>query len=136
MFGIFKRNKIFCVTDPISANTLVSGVYTPTLTNVTNISGNVAYSCTYVRINNIVTVTGKVGITGTTTGLQELGISLPIVSDFTLDEDCCGVGADSTSNEDACTIKADTTSNIALLSQTHANASSHAHYFTFTYKIK
>ena len=65
-----------------------SGTYTPTLTNVTNISASDAFVCQWLRVGNIVTVSGKVNIDQTTPGQIELGISLPVASDFVADENC------------------------------------------------
>lgn len=66
------------------------GTYTPTLTNVTNISASTAYQCQYMRVGNVVTVSGKVDIDPGAVGLATLGISIPIASALANDFECGG----------------------------------------------
>mgnify|MGYP003343263409 FL=1 len=65
-----------------------TGTYFPVLTNVTNVDASSVYTCQYVRIGNIVTVSGKVGIdcTAAAATATELGMDLPIASNFTTEE--------------------------------------------------
>lgn len=114
---------------------ITSGTYTPTLFNVTNIQSSTAYVLTYLRVGNMVTVCGKVDIdpTSSSTG-TELGISLPIASDFTAPEQCGGAGGPLDFNQ-AAGIAADTTNNRAsmqFIAQTNALL---AIYFNFSYRI-
>jgi hypothetical protein len=62
----------------------LSGQYTPTLTNTTNVAASTANSSvTYIRIGDVVTVSGTVNIDPTSASTQtSLGISLPIASNF------------------------------------------------------
>lgn len=69
------------------------GTYTPTLTNVTNISASTAYQCQYMRVGNVVTVSGKVDIDPGAVGLATLGISIPIASALANDFECGGTAA-------------------------------------------
>ena len=66
---------------PAPAN-IVSGTYTPTLTNFANVSSSVAYPCQYMRVGNVITVSGRIDIIPIASGLIELGISVPIASNF------------------------------------------------------
>lgn len=61
---------------------IASGTYTPTLTNTTNISASSSAVCQWMRVGNVVTVSGQVSVTPTAGGstLTSLGISLPIAS--------------------------------------------------------
>jgi hypothetical protein len=63
---------------------IVSGTYTPTLTNVTNIAASVLnQDFIYLRIGTSVLVCGSVQIDVTTAGVSSaLGISLPVASNF------------------------------------------------------
>ena len=72
-----------------------TGTYFPVLTNVTNVDASSVYTCQYVRIGNIVTVSGKVGIdcTAAAATATELGMDLPIASNFTTEEQCAGTAA-------------------------------------------
>lgn len=62
-----------------------SGTYTPTLANVTNVSATGEAFGRWLRVGNVVTVSGAVQITPTGTGSTVFGISLPIDSDLTAD---------------------------------------------------
>lgn len=65
---------------------LANTTYTPTLTNVTNVASSTAYALQYDRNGSTVTVSGKIDITATTELLQsEIGVSLPIASNFSTD---------------------------------------------------
>src|SRR3990167_484984 len=71
---------------------VTSGVYTPTLTNVTNIASSTTRQATYIRVGNSVTVAGQVDVDSTTSAgtSSELGISLPVASGFTTAFQCGG----------------------------------------------
>lgn len=70
---------------------LKSEVYTPTLTDVTNLDGSTAFQCMYIRLGNMVVVSGKFQADPTASAATELGISLPIPSNFTDDQELAGV---------------------------------------------
>lgn len=112
-----------------------SDVYTPSLTNGTNVAASTAYPCQWMRVGNTVTVSGKVAIDATAAAAMELGISLPIASNFGNDYECAGTGVAAVAGEDAAYIKADAANNRASLNQTKADTSNHDHYFTFTYSV-
>lgn len=114
---------------------LASGTYTPTLTNVTNISASTAYVCQYIRVGSVVTVSGKVDIDATAAGAVELGMSLPIASNFAAEENCGGVASCETSGEDPMAIFADFTNDRATFQANKTGTSNHGHHFTFTYRI-
>lgn len=115
-----------------------SGTYTPTLTNVTNISASTAYVCQWMRVGNVVTVSGKYDMTPTGVGLCELGMSLPVASNFANDYECAGTsnGDSGTSNDDAAWVIADTTNDRAShKSRADGGFGAHSHWFTFTYVV-
>ena len=69
-----------------------SGTYTPTYTHVANVDATTAYSCQYLRVGDEVTVSGRVDIDPTTAaGTQvQIGVSLPIASNFANSNECGG----------------------------------------------
>ena len=70
---------------------LDAGTYTPTLTNVTNVTGSTSASFQYMRVGNVVTVSGVLKIQPTAVNTNtELGISLPVASNFTDISNCGG----------------------------------------------
>jgi len=115
-----------------------SGTYTPALTNVANVSSSTAYSCQYIRVGAMVTVSGKVSISFTANSnvVSQLGMSLPIASNFANDNECAGVGSSNKQNSSA--IRADATNDRAEFYIT-ANASTltggETFWFIFTYRI-
>lgn len=117
---------------------VASGTYTPTLTAVANISASTAYQCQYMRVGNVVTVSGKVDIdpTSGSNTLTQLGISLPIASGVPNDFECGGVGHSSASHELGGAIRADTVNDRAeLIFTTQTVITNQSWFFTFTYLI-
>lgn len=85
------------------------GTWTPTLTNTTNIGSSSASVGQYTRVGNTVTFSVKLTVTPTAeTVASEMGISLPVASNFANDYECAGAGAFKDSN-DAISVLADTT---------------------------
>jgi len=78
--------------DSAGTTTIIdSGVYTPTLTGVTNVGSFLAFDAQWMRIGEVVTVSGKFNCDPTTADIvTKLGISLPVASNFTTEEDCGG----------------------------------------------
>lgn len=114
----------------------VRSVYTPTLENVTNISASTAFECAYFRVGNVVHVSGRADFDHASPGLVELGISLPIPSEFTATSDLSGVGVGNNNNDVPMFVVADVANNRALLSADISSNTDHPHYFMFSYKVK
>lgn len=71
------------VTSPVSTDgNVFSGTYTPSLTNVTNVAASTATICQYMRVGNVITVSGQVSVDPTATGNTEFRMSLPVASNF------------------------------------------------------
>jgi hypothetical protein len=113
------------------------GTYTPTLTNTTNIGASTAYLSQWVRVGNVVTVSGKIDIDITTTLLaSDLGVSLPIASAFTNERDCGGIATSDSEQTANIRIKADATNDRAQFVWTgQAGTGNLSYSFTFTYLI-
>lgn len=72
--------------------TLASGAYSPTVTNVANTSSLSATGFRYMRVGNHVTVAGTVtATTSSSTVTAQVGISLPVASNLTAASDVRGV---------------------------------------------
>lgn len=126
-------NGLMSAADKSKLDLVTSGTYTPTLTNMTNVAASTAYQCQYLRVGSVVTVSGKVDVDPTAAAVTELGISLPIASNFAAFQDCCGVGSDATSESAA--IFADEANNRALMLWVAIVTANHGIAFTFTYEI-
>lgn len=128
----------FAIRDDVpDISNIISGVYTPTLTNVTNVAASTAYECQYIRVGSVVTVSGKLDIDQTGAGAYEVGISLPIASNLGAEEDCSGVGAgrNAAITGSAIYIMADVANNRASFNGSDTDVSNHSHFFSFTYSI-
>lgn len=119
-----------------SAWLALNGVYTPTLTNVTNINSSTAYACQYMVVGNVCTVSGKVRFNCTSAAAAQIDLSLPIASNFAAEEELAGVASSEDVADGPMYIKADTTNDRAAMYSTTDGTSAHNHFFTFTYLIK
>ena len=122
-------------TEAATVATLASGTYTPTLTNVTNLSASTAYQCQYMRVGSTVTVSGRVDIDPTAAGAVELGITLPVASNFGAIEDCAGVAAASGIAGQAAAIAADIANDRAKLVYVAVDLTNQPMYFNFSYQV-
>lgn len=120
--------------------TVTAGTYTPTLTTISNISSLTALKCQYMRVGPVVTVSGALTFTITTNGnATEIGMTLPIASDFTAVQDLGGVAAlGTTAPVTPLQILADVTNNRArFIAQPASTAgTSNTWSFTFSYEVK
>ena len=66
-----------------------SGTYTPTLTNTTGISSSAASACQYMRVGNVVTVSGQVQMYPNGSDF-DMRMTLPIASAFTASRQASG----------------------------------------------
>lgn len=118
--------------------TLDSGTYTPTLTPVSNVDSAVQASFFfYSRVGDIVTVSGGITIDNTAaTTVSELGISLPIASNFTAFGQCSGVGASGAAQSLSGAISGDATNDRARLNWTSGSTTdARAWNVTFQYRV-
>ena len=115
---------------------LDADVYTPTLTNVANLDGSTAYSCQYLRVGSVVTVSGQVDLDPTTTLTDtQLGISLPIASNFANANECAGSGSAPAIAAMTVAILGDVANNRATLQFKATDVTSQPVFFSFTYRI-
>src|SRR5690606_10317998 len=129
------------VNGTFKASNVLSGTYTPTLTDSANVTSSTAYACQYMRVGNVVTVSGKVDVTATSDGNTEtlLAISLPVASAFSQPYQAAGTAAVSWSDTMynwAASIQADV-DNDRLLLRFPAEVDSEiiTLHFTVTYQI-
>ncbi len=112
-----------------------SGTYTPTLTNGTNVAASTSYQAQYLRVGNQVTISGKIAIDPTSTGATEIGISLPIASNFANDYECAGVVNFIAIAGESGGILGDSTNNRASLQYIAIDTGNKVASYTFTYTI-
>lgn len=114
-----------------------SGTYTPTLTGVTNVAAATAFTCQWMRVGNVVTVSGRVMIDPTAAGLLQLGFSVPIASNFSALEQAGGMaGSNDATNEEALRVYADATNDrVEFAGIINALTGNSGYHFSFTYLV-
>lgn len=115
------------------ANLPRSGLYTPTLTNVTNLDASSAFACQYTVTGRVVTVSGRVDVDPTAAAATRLGMSLPVASNFSTIAHCGGVAFSSTGQGAA--ISADTANDRADFNFTATGTTNISMHFVFQYRI-
>lgn len=120
-----------------TVQTLTSGTYTPTLTAVANVDASTAYTCQYMRVGSVVTVSGKLDIDVTTGSTStQLGISLPIASNIAAQENVGGTAFASGVFGFGGAIRGDATNDRAeLVMISNSSTANQSMYFSFTYRI-
>lgn len=113
---------------------IASGTYTPIGTIINNLSSLSDLSARYIRIGNIVHVSGRALIDPVATGVTSFRITLPVASDFTADNHCDGVVASASSNAGG-QVHADTVNNQAQISILEVATGGHFIGYEFTYQI-
>jgi hypothetical protein len=136
-------NHTWSGTQTFSANPagkILSGTYTPTLSNSSNVSASTARSCHYTRVGDVVMVTGAVDITPTVASntQTDLYISLPIFSQLTDSYQLGGAGAESSftrTNNSAMAIIGDAGPNSARCSFNAGSTANSGWNFNFSYLV-
>jgi hypothetical protein len=125
------------VTAPATGDgNVFSGTYTPTLTNTTNVAVSSTGACQYMRVGNVVTVSGQVDIDPTAVGDTIMGVSLPIASNLAAQIQCAGTFmALSGVTFQGGSIYGDSTNDRAVFRFAASSASNFAFQFTFTYRV-
>lgn len=120
----------------INANilTVASGVYTPTLSNSTNVAASTPYQCQYLRVGSVVTVSGRVDIDPTATGNTILYMSLPIASNIGTVEDIGGC-FNGTTTQTSGGIYGDTAGDLAIFRYEAVSTANIGLHFIFQYRI-
>lgn len=138
LYGTALHNNAGAVTGTTNQY-IASGTYTPTLTNSINVASSTSGVAQWLRVGNVVTVScGNISIDPTTASVaSQLGISLPIASNFTVDTQCGGTGVGTQSGVSvAGRIYADTVGDKAFLDwTTGADVSAEPWAFHFTYIV-
>jgi len=117
-----------------------SGTYTPTITGVTNHGASTSAVCQYLRVDDVVTVSGEIqhDPSGAAPTITEFRVSLPIASAFAATTQCAGTGARYNTAGvlvEPVVIYADTTNDEAFFRYNATNAANFPLPFSFTYTI-
>lgn len=117
-----------------------SGTYTPTFTNVANCDSFTARQAQWMRVGNVVTVSGRVEVDFTSAATAtSFRCSLPMASNFADAYDCAGVAVCNTSAVSGTKVPfyvlADSTNDEASISGEAPNTASNIVIFTFTFEV-
>jgi hypothetical protein len=116
--------------------TLISGTYSPTSSNITNISTTINHQNTYLRQGDIVEVSGAITITTTGNGLTKTSISLPITSNFTNNFDGSGTAIATTTKTHFGSICSNTSDYMILEFEHIGSIGPDIFRYVFSYVIK
>lgn len=117
---------------------VASGTYTPTLTAITNIGTLSVQKFQWLRVGNLVTVSGQfVGTPTVAATATQVGISLPIASNLNSAGDCAGTGRQGTNaNGEVLAIYGDVTNDRAeCFFQSLSNVAV-SYVVQFTYEVR
>lgn len=119
------------------AGRIVGGVYTPTLTGISNAPTTTAYECQYMRIGTSCAVSGRLSVDPTSaTTATNVGISLPFASALTAFQQCAGIACRATVSPLLGYISGDFSNDRAQLDfVTDATVTNQDFYFIFLYQI-
>lgn len=114
-----------------------SNVYTPTLTINANLDSVTAFQSQWLRVGNVVTVSGRMTAdpTAAANTSTSVYISLPVASNFGAIEDCGGTAACNSVFGLAAAIYADTSSDRAIMQWSSQQTSAVSMLYSFTYRI-
>jgi hypothetical protein len=116
-------------------NYLDNGVYTPTLTNLINVTSTVASQCQFLRVGKTVTVSGQLQLTPTVDSiLTALFITIPIPTVFVGTESCGGTAAAQGTDAVGC-IRGIASGQTAILAFPFGIVGVNTFSFSFTYRI-
>lgn len=114
----------------------LSGTYTPTLFNTTNVAASTPYACQWLRVGNIVMVSGLVDIDPTAASVSTvLGLSLPVASNFSNSLQLGGTAVASGAQGQAYAIISDATNDRASITGIPSSAANATHSFMFMYQV-
>lgn len=126
----------FLIDSSFTTTNLVSNNFSPTSTNVTNITSSTPNNATYQRMGNIVTVFGSITVTNTLAVASEVDVSLPVASNLGAASDLNGLATmDSTASVNIY-IKGDATNDRASIFFTSAGiGQTSTIYYSYQYKV-
>lgn len=114
---------------------VTSGSYTPTISNIANVSASSPTLAQYIRVGSVVTVSGTVSVDAVTTlTITQIRISLPIASNFTATTEGAGVIV-SQAQLGAGRIESEGTSDTMQCQWIPTSVANDTYGYTFTYTI-
>lgn len=123
-------------TITIGGPVISTGIYSPTLQNIFNITTSSATQCKWMRVSDMVTVSGSITITPTQNNQStKLGISLPVASNIGAVQDVAGTAQTTALQGQGAAIYGDAANDRAILEFLSNGSTLRTLYFTFMYQI-
>ena len=136
LYGTALHNNASAITGTTNQY-IASGTYTPSLTALSNVTSSVVAVCQYMRVGNVVTVSGRINVTPTATATtSNFLLSLPIASTIANTSNLGGTGAfDTNAVINSVSIIGNVGNNKAYFQFISSGTSSTPLAFSFTYVI-
>lgn len=133
LYGLALHNNAGAVTGATNQY-IASGTYTPALTNVTNVAASTMRQCQWLRVGNVVHVTGYIDIDVTTGANTDtsFNLTLPIASALANSYELAGVAS---CGPDVPRIVAEPTSDQASFNYKSNDATNQPLTFAFSYLV-
>lgn len=119
----------------LAVDTSSSGTYTPTFTNVSNVSANAPQVARWLRVGNVVTVSGMINITPTAAAATIFRLSLPVASAITANSQVVGAGYSLEASPTALAVYSDAATDTAEMQFNATTTALRAVGFHFTYVV-
>ena len=134
LYGTALHNNSGAVTGTTNQY-IASGTYTPTLADVSNTSARTAYQGQWMRVGNVVTVSGTLDLMATLISTAtRVSITLPIASTFTTSYQCSGTAGDAL-HDIGGAIASDSSSKAILSFSTLVAGGTNTFNYIFTYEV-
>jgi len=115
---------------------IASGTYMPTLAMVANLGTVTPFTCQWIRVGNVVTVSGQVNTDPIAAATARFSMTIPIASAFDTINEAGGTGSAYAVPQATYAIYADTTNDKVIFDGVIQDTLNRAYFFTFTYLIK
>lgn len=112
-----------------------AGSYTPTLTNVVNVTATTAHLCDYTQVGDRVIVSGNVEVQATASGVTAIRMSLPVASNFTANDQANGAGGLNIIASGSAVILSDAATDTAQFNFVSPGAGTYGCSFIYQYRI-
>lgn len=134
IYGTALHNNASAITGTTNQY-IASGTYTPIITGVANYSSSTSDVATYIRVGNVVTVSGSLSVTPSGVGTLVFRFNLPIASNFTLSTEVTGSAQDE-SLYDITSVAAHVSTDQALIQCSASNTDNRLFSYIYQYEVK
>ena len=131
------KNAVYDKIESLGIATLDAGTYTPSTWGPANIDSATAGQAQYMRVGNVVTVSGTITIDPTAAGATTtiVAMSLPIASTLAASSDLAGTAVNYNLSGECGSVVGDTTYHEANLVFASGTTSSYVWTYTYTYEV-